>query len=412
MLPVPRTRPAAPRKISVARRIRRDAGAALEYLWELSGSVRLYKADALLVEGIERSTGRPITSFYLGHFDNFAFVFGRMYSDFRVVEKRKGVNSLWVRRWIEQCGEGAELLFLDVELLFCKLVPEHEFIQIPQWVRQKYDVPDTWEGVLGSFRKNTKRTDLRKVRKFGLSYRLIKSEDEFRNFYHHMYVPYLRSRFGDEALIESQRKVMHQCRKGELLQILRGDSVVAAAAIHVLGNRLAWVWVGQPDGIEEELSRGAFSAMYYYTILHAFECGCRRVDFFGSRPLLNDGLFRFKRKWGTFMEDSPVPRGDILLKPLSMTEGIQGFFRANPFIVRRGDGLVGQLLVDGMATSSEELEHLYLQLYTEGLQSMRFFSISGFPPEAKSWADGVDGMALELCDLSGSADPAAAFCSA
>jgi hypothetical protein len=406
--PVTELRPPADGRVGLARRLRKGVGAALEYAWELSGSLRHYRADAVLVTGEERETGLPFTSFYFGHYDNFAFIFGRAYRDYEVVLERRGVSSLYAKRWAARFRDRVALLCIDVELLFSRTLGAELYLVIPPWVRQKYDVPDSWDGVLASFRKNTRKTDLRKVRKYGLTYRITQSERDYREFYHWMYVPYLRKRFGDEVIIEPEWKVLRQCRKGALMHIVRDDRVVAAVLLHRLGGRLAYVWVGVPDGLDAELRHGAFSALYYYTIMYGYRHGCDEIDFLGSRPLLNDGLFRYKRKWGTYVEDSPVPRGDILLAPVRFSEPVKSFFRRNHFIVRDGSALVGKILVHGAAQSEDELARTYTRLYTRGLRGLKLYSLGGFPPEAYTWAE-REGAALRLIDLSGSPDPADAF---
>jgi hypothetical protein len=395
--------------IGFPRRLRRDVGAGLEYLWELSGSLRLARADALLLEGKERESGIPLTAFYFGHYDNYEFVFRRIFSDFRIVEKHERIQSLFVGRWLERYQQRASLVLLDVELLYCKLLSTRSYLEIPQWIRQKYRMPETWKEVLGTFRKNTKRVDLRKVRKFGLSYRITREERDFEEFYHRMYVPYLTKRFEGEVIIEPEWKVRRQCRKGEIMQILRGEQVVAAVLLHCLDGRLAYVWVGVPEDLDDELYAGAFSGMYYFTIQYGFQCGCHEIDFLGSRPLLTDGLFRYKRKWGTFVEDSPVPRGDILLKPLEVSEPVKNIFRRNYFIVRDGNSLAAKVLLAEGPGTSERLQGVFDQYFTEGLARLKVFSLAGFEEEAWRWAE-ESGEAIQLVDLRGVASPQESFC--
>jgi hypothetical protein len=392
------------------RRLRKQTGAALEYLWELSGSLRLARADALLVVGREVETGLPVTAAYVGHYDNYAFVLNRIYADYQVLEKQEGVHSLHASRWLAHWAERADLLFADVELLYNLPFRRSSFLQIPQWVRQKYSMPETWPEVLSSFRKNTKKTDLRKVRKYGLTYRITRSESDFADFYHQMYVPYLRARFRDEAIIEPEAKVLRQCHKGELMQILREERVVAAVLLHQLEGRLAYVWVGVPDGLPDDLFQGAFSALYYFTILHGYLQGCHEVDFLGSRPLLTDGLFRYKRKWGTYVEDSPVPRGDIQIRPQTLDGPLQYVFRRNPFLVRAGKGLIGKFLWGGNPATEEDLVELYEKYFTPGLERLQVVSVSGFTESARAWSEG-SSVPLEIVDLRGASQPAATFCS-
>lgn len=408
-VPIRQTKPECNKKIGFLRSIRKNIGAFSENFWELSASIRLYKVDAAIIVGKEKHTELPFKTFYIGHYDNFAFILNEIYSQFEVKEKHTNINSLHTNTWLEKYRNSVDLLFTDVELLFCKILPRREFIQIPQWIRQKFDVPNTWEEVLNRFRKNTKKTDLRKVRKYNFTYKITKSEEEFKTFYHSMYKPYLKKRFGDAVLIEPEWKVLRQCRKGELMQVIRGKDVVACVLLHNLAGRLAYVWVGVPDDIEAEMFNGAFSALYYFTILYGYENGCHEIDFLGTRPLLNDGLFRYKRKWGTYVEDSPLPRGDILLKPLRFNLPIRSLFAHNYFLTRDGKGLAGKIFFDKHKMTVKELEGIVEYYFTEGLQCIKIFSLHGFDDDAKVWEQ-TKASQVKLFDLSESSNPAETFC--
>jgi hypothetical protein len=270
-------------------------------------------------------------------------------------------------------------------------------------------MPGTWDAVLRSLRKNTKKTDLRKVRKYGFGYRLTCRDEDFRDFYHHMHKPYLEQRFDDLVIIEPEWRFMRQCHKGELLQIVRDDEVLAGVLLHRSGGRLAYVWVGVRDDLEPGMDQGVFSAMYYYTLLHGYENGCDEVDFLGTRPVLNDGLFRYKRKWGTYVEDSPIPRGDIMLRPICFNDPVRSIFRENQFIVRDAAGLTGKILLDNGRVGRSALEEIVARLHTPGLRRLKVFSMQGFSTDACSWA-ADPGVPLSLFDLSTSSDPAKDYC--
>jgi len=402
-------KPQTNNSLSFLRRIRKDLGAFLEYVWELSGSLRLYEVDVVTVVGTEKHTNQRITTFYMGHYDNFDFILDLIYSKFDVIDKYKGINSIYTKKWITRYENCVDLLFVDVELLFCQILPRNKFLEIPQWVRQKFDIPMSWQEVLNKFRKNTKKTDLRKVRKYNFTIRLTDSEEDFRDFYHRIYVPYLTKRFENAVIIEPEWKVMRQCKKGQLLQIIRENEVVACALLHNLAGRMAYVWAGVPDHVTGDMFNGAFSALYYFTTLLGYEHGCDEIDFLGSRPLLNDGLFRYKRKWGTYVEDSPVPRGDILLKPLTFSAPIRSFFANNYFITREGKDLVGNILLEQKAVKQKDLEDIIDYYYINGLKHIKIFSCNGFNADAKSYARSK-APEIKLLDISESTNPEDAFC--
>jgi hypothetical protein len=409
IFPLNPQKPIVNHQTGLVRMMRKNIGSALEYLWELSGSIRFYKVDVVVISGKEKYTSEPLKILYIGHYDNYAFLLNELYSDWKISEKHVGIHSFNAKDWINRFQTRCDVLFLDLELLYCKMIRKRGFIEIPQWIRQKLEIPYTWAEVTGKFRKNTKKTDLRKVRKYNFSYRLSQSEEDFKDFYHRMYKPYLQKRFSDAVIIEPEWKVLRQCRKGKLMQIIREDRIVACVLLHNKEGRLAYVWVGVPDDIKSEILVGAFSALYYFTIQFGYENGCHEIDFLGSRPLLNDGLFRYKRKWGTYVQDSPVPRGDILIRPLHLKPPVSSFFANNKFIARDGNDLVGKILFDKHELEKEDVEGLFNFYYTEGLKCLKIYCIYGFSEDAKDWAESDSGQ-VKLLDLSKSTNPADAFC--
>ena len=138
--------------------------------------------------------------------------------------------------------------------------------------------------------------------------------------------------------------------------------------------------------------------------------GCREIDFLGSRPLLNDGLFLYKRKWGTYVEDSPVPRGDILLWPIRFTEAIRSIFANNFFITRDGRNLTGKILYDKGTLDKNQLRDFTSRYMTPGLKHMKVYCLYDYTDAVAAWAKQEDPK-IVLVDLSEVENPARAYCS-
>ena len=227
-----------------------------------------------------------------------------------------------------------------------------------------------------NFRKDAKRSDLKKIRKHGFTFRLSSSEEDFAVFYDTMYRPYITGRFRDAALIVPRAEFLHQCRMGKLLQVSLAGRIVSTALLQKVFGNLAFVWVGIADWNQETMRKGAFSALYFFTIQHGFEQGCRVIDFGPTRPLLNDGVFRFKRKWGTFVKERKSPEAGILLKPLRFTPQTTSFLMNNPFICSEKRGLSGKILLGEGLAGKEDLENILKYYHIHGLSQLKVFSLS------------------------------------
>ena len=169
------------------------------------------------------------------------------------------------------------------------------------------------------------------------------------------------------------------------------------------------MWVGVPDHIVGKMSKGAFSALYYFTILYGFNSGCHEIDFLGTRPLLNDGLFQYKRKWGTVVQRSPIPRGDILLKPVRETNAVRSFISHNLFVVREGKNLVGKIFHSDGILSREALSGIVSRYATAGLSALKIYCLMGYRNGTVQWACSQD-VNIDLIDLKNNEDPVKSYC--
>ena len=402
-------KPRNSRRTSAFYRMRKNIGAALEYIWEVSASMRNLQVDVVIIEGAEKFSRYKIRTLYIGRYENYAFMLNLIYEKYAVTRKHSKIPVVGFFKWFSAYRHSVDLVILDTELLLSRLYQGPSWLVIPQWIRQKYAVPDSWDEALSKFRKNTKKTDLRKVRKYMFSYRITREKSDYENFYEKLYKPYLEKRFNDQVIIESKSKVLRQCRKGELMHIIRAGEVVAAAVLHSSEGRLAYVWVGVPDHIVGEMSKGAFSALYYFTILHGFNTGCHEIDFLGTRPLLNDGLFQYKRKWGTIVQRSPIPRGDILLKPARLTSAVESFLSHNNFIVREGKNLVGKIFHSEGILDRDILAGIVSRCATDGLNALKIFCLMGYRSGTVEWARSQDENVV-LIDLKNAANPVKSYC--
>ncbi|MEJ2033790.1 MAG: hypothetical protein P8Y63_12295, partial [Deltaproteobacteria bacterium] len=226
---------------------------------------------------------------------------------------------------------------------------------------------------------------------------------------YHFYKPYLETRFKENFIIESERKVIRNCKRGELMQLYRDDHLIAGSLLRKFGDRLVPVLVGVADNINREIYKGIFAALYYYTILYAYNNGFTEIDFLGSRPILDDGLFRYKRKWGTEIRPSPIPRGDILIKPLRFNEPMLGFFSHNHFIVREGNRLLSKVLRYKNPLSLQEIKRIQEYYFTEGLDHIKVFSMMGFDEKSQGWAEN-NFPKIKLVDLRFTSLPHENFC--
>jgi hypothetical protein len=175
------------------------------------------------------------------------------------------------------------------------------FTIIPEWVNFLLDVSEPIEKIRKKFHKGAK-DDLRKLKRYDYSYEI--SEEKYKKdfFYNNMFLPYVKkvdTTFSVSPLY--YYKIYDLLRNCIILFIKDENKYVAGGAIKInkRNNKVAQlVCMGIINGNKVYVKKSAITALLYYHILWAKDNKIEILDFGHARPLLNDGLFRYKKKWG------------------------------------------------------------------------------------------------------------------
>ena len=380
----------------------------LYWQWqEYRESAATREASALLVSGPEKHSGAPLRSLYFGSGNNLSYVLGLLYDEYRIEEEHRHLHAWQVKNWVERYRDKVDFVSADLPWPYHHLLADRGLLETPAWVDQKLSLPERWEDVLAQLRGSARGEDLRKIRKHGLQYRIVRDEEAIRRFYDEMYVPHLTNRFGSAAYIEPEWKVHYCAENGALMEILRDGEIVAGQVLFGDRQDMQLLWAGTSRGEFGQQSQGVFPALYYFGILYAFELGCHAADYCGSRPLLSDGIFQLKRRWGGHVYDG-WSRDTLFFLPINLGQANLGFLTRHPLIARCRQGLVGKVFLGTEPIQPDDVARAELVYATAGLQAIRLYSLQRPGPAALDAARATPG--IELVDLSCEAQPAAAYC--
>jgi hypothetical protein len=398
-------------------------------LESLSRPVRIFEVNESVIVGKEKYSGQPIRLLYLGEteeapalrlgkiyskseaagkYSNYQFVLDSIYSDYDIVAQEKNVSAFNIRKRIKRRGKEVDLVVADVESFFLRDIKESPFLVLPQWVWQRLTLADKWDTIVRNFSKNL-RKELRRILKRGYQYAVSGSESHFRQFYYEMYLPYTNRRFGKLAS-PNRSKEIQQSFSGdsEIHFLLQNEEILVGVLQKYHRNRMISVISAAADNLTPRMINGAFTAMDYFGIMTAFEKGCQVIDFMGSRPLLKDGPFRYKRKWGAAIVDGPLPVNDFYFKICHFNGAVRNFFSNNPIITKRGDQYVGKVLLTQQATR-DDIEYCLKNYTTCGLSHIEIFCLAGIDNDARETAH-VNALRIKLHDISNSDFPEKDFC--
>ncbi len=366
-------------------------------------------ARTVVVKGIERHSLQSLCFYYFGTGNNLDYLLDRIFLDRKLDVLADGLRAWSAPSALERIPPEADLAVADLPWPYYLRIRGDRFVEIPAWVEQQVVLGGTWASVLSGFRRRTRANDLRMIRTRGLTARFTSSEDDARHFYEHMYLPYIEQRFGDLAFSEPLDKVVrYATTAGRLLQIIRESRVVAAAVLVDAGRTLRCLWVGVKRSLSVKDVEGAVGALYYYPIRYGYEQGFDEIYFGYSRPVLNDGAYRSKRKWGATVSDAERHHRFLLL-PRRLSPGVIGTLAGTAWLVSKNGHLVGKLLVDGGPIEQAALETLVANNSAAGIERLHVLATGGFTSEAADWASD-EGRALTLTDLTTVTDPIATYC--
>jgi hypothetical protein len=265
--------------------------------WYLLNS--LLQLEVFRLSGPAHDTQEHLEVLYVAGLKIDPYFVKRLFADQPRVDYLCRISFKQVRKYVEWCSTGYNLVMIDLHRLALPYLKFPNSYLIPMYLRQRLDIDLPVDELHKKFSKNLRGTELRKIRKHGYSFRIVRDRQMLRKFYKEMYLPYIAGRHDDLAIIDDFAFIKGLYRNGELLVVEQDDRVVSAAICQKLGDCYFWKRAGVLGGDEELMKRGALSATYYFSILRASRLGARSVDFGWSRPFLDDGVFNHKSRWGT-----------------------------------------------------------------------------------------------------------------
>jgi hypothetical protein len=210
-----------------------------------------------------------------------------------------------------------------------------------RWLRWTLDISPSIEDISAAFSRDLRSCDLRRVARRGFTSKIARDADHLAMFYEDMYAPTVRAIPSDIAIIEPFDTILSAFRAGFLLFVMDGDQYVAGGVICPAQDTLRCTWLGIMGGRPQLRRSGVIAALCWFSILFGKENGFKTLDMGVSRPFLNDGLYRFKRKWGTTVKKDGGPDQEIGFAFASLTSSVEAFLSDNPIVFDHRGSLWG-----------------------------------------------------------------------
>src|SRR3990170_3106807 len=331
----------------------------------------------VILRGPTRPDGHPGTLLVAGAEQGLDYMTSRFFDgDYQreIVDK----VPLWnLARTLKHLRTSAELTIVRLDRLSARLFFDADYLAVPECVGSTLAVP---EDLAKLTRGNTSlKSDLRIVRRNKLTPEVSKAEEDFDEFYYTMYVPFIRKRYGKQAVIRNVYWMRRAFSQGGLIWVRQDSQRISGVIFRRRGQVLQSLAMGTANGEWALLKAGADIATDLFIVKHAKKLGCKFIDFGGSRPSLNDGVLRYKRKWGINLIEKPDIWYDFLVHWNSFNGVVASFLSRTPLIFRDHDGLSAIYAIDhNDAKTRGEVQNIYRSMWMPGLRCLYLVSASGW----------------------------------
>jgi len=311
-----------------------------------------------------------------------------------------GRTWIWNTNKLPREAEGSSVVISELDPRYAGLLCSKRGVLIPSWVIGEATLPRVHKVLKRKSAENTRR----KIRQNSLDYEITHDQRHFDDFYHNMYVPYIRERYGSGAYISPQAQVQAQFDKGELLLVKKGDVSISGQLISYDGQCAGFEKLGVRDGNWEHVRDGALVASYEFTLRHVEQKGCRRVKFYRSRAFLMDGVLQLKRKMSQRIV--AADRQKYLLRVLIDSQAVRALLVNLPFIHECGGGLHGAVFIGGETMLTIALlRTIQKQYFHPGMADVVVFQFSSQSAKAKDGSVLNQSPEVPACHAGDSTDP-------
>lgn len=354
--------------------------------WVVSavGWLGMLRPQVYLVRGQEQASQLPLTVLCAVSNDgkNRNYLLQLLFGD---TYEARSLGRYWIwnlRRAVSKSGGDCPVIVAELRRSHFGLTSWKDWFYIPTWVWGEISLPR-------DSRANQKVSgDLRRIRRHGLEYEVTRDPAKFDDFYHNMYIPYIKETFGPCAEIAPYDRMKIGFRRGALLLITQGEKSIAGQLLLNYGDGACLENMGVRDGDRNYVKEGAACALYHYGLKHMQDEGLKRAWVAWTRPFLRDGVLRFKKKWSQRIIDSGS--NGFALRVSLDDPAARSFLCHNPFIWEHYGQYYGAVFTDSDQLPAEEelrlLDRDYFHpgmdcLYVYCLQSRQGPSKDGIPAD-------------------------------
>ena len=302
----------------------------MDIIKHLTNRVRSLRKHARLpvskLHGREKYSGAELNVLYAGTPSQKAY-FRSLYFADEPRETDLGDSFAWS---LNRCAaeNDCDLVVAVQARTELKLLPRAGFL-LPLWVSAEADTSVSPYEISDKSLK----ADLARVRKNDLRCEHSTSLQDLEFFWERMYVPYIETQHGRQAILGSIDEFRDLITQGKLLITfaIQDGKRVAGGTLTTEGPTPRSRHIGLLNGNESLKQLGVMAAIYIFELDWAFRNGHQRLNLGATRPFFTDGILHYKKKFNISLRNSDH-RKVIYINPSIHTNAVTSALLTNPMI--------------------------------------------------------------------------------
>lgn len=349
---------------------------AREAAWPLEVACRNFQVPVAHVRGSPRdSDSSEATLLVAGRLPQVNYLPGRFFKAWHRSEI--ATFPLWqLREALSERRASADLIVARVDRLSSRAMFRGNWLRVPDWVGCSAPSSDPEKLARGS---HSLKQDLRVAARNGMTSTITNSPSDFDAFYQSMYLPYVNGRYGELTSARSEAELREIFESGGILWVHHGDRREAGALFGVEGKTLQFAALAAADETRTTARLGSMSAAYAHLMSHALRLGCTRMGMGNCRPSPEDGILRYKLKWGAGLNRRQRPSFVLHIGWDHLSAAALAFLAANPLFFYDHDGLSALRVILGPAPATPpQIQAAHRATWVPGMRRLYLACAAGF----------------------------------
>lgn len=263
----------------------------------------------------------------------------------RMIVHNKPDQNYLGRRWFWQIPglikmQNADLAITEISRFDSAFFRGHKGFFLPEWTSMRINIDKPLSELC-----RTSVSDFndikRRIRKNNLTYEISDTDDSLNMFIEELHLPYIKKRYGDEALIVDLRAYWKTYSSHLLILVKENGLLVAGVLCRIEDESFFMFALGLLEGNDIYRVHGCIGALYYFSILEGQKKRLRYLNIGGTHPFLNDPLTKYKLGLGAEFVSQRVTCGQsVWLGINKSSSAAEDFLLNNPFLTVGKNGRV------------------------------------------------------------------------